>query len=134
MPNTSFADFVEEGDRLLATVEANKADLSFLEETRTQLVTVMEGAKAASVRQDNFKAQFQQATRDLEGFFSQGRELLTRLRNGIRTKYGLRAEKLAEFGLQPRRKPQRTKKEKEPGSVSPPSPAPGNDVTPKSNA
>jgi hypothetical protein len=134
VPNTTFANFVEEGDRLLVTVEANKEDLAFLEETRTQLVTVMEGAKAASVRQDSFKAQFQQATRDLEGFFSQGRELLTRLRNGIRTKYGLRAEKLAEFGMKPRRKAQRAKKQKEPGPVSPPNPTPENNGTLKSNA
>ncbi len=49
----------------------------------------------------------------------EGRELATRVRNGIRTQYGLKGEKLTEFGLKPRRKPQKKAK---PGPVAQPIP------------
>ena len=49
-------------------------------------------------------------------------ELVTRLRNGIRTKYGLRSEKLTEFGMQPRRFPGKKAKVK-PAPVPQPAPA-----------
>lgn len=118
MPKTSFADVITDWEKLLTTVSTNKADLPFLEEARSQLAEIVEGAKAGSIRQDTFRAQFQQATRDVEELFSRGRELATRLRNGVRTQYGLKGEKLVEFGLKPRRKPQKTK----PEPVSPPVP------------
>jgi hypothetical protein len=124
MPNTSFAGLISEGEHLLVTTEANAADLAFLEGPRSQLQAALEGAKAASVRQAAFKAQFQQATRDLEKFLTESRDLMTRLRNGVRTQYGLKQEKLAEFGLQPRRK--RAPKTKPPETGSTPPPAPTN--------
>ncbi|MFP5286200.1 MAG: hypothetical protein ACLGI9_10725, partial [Thermoanaerobaculia bacterium] len=62
MPNTSFAGLISEGEHLLVTTEANAAERAFLEGPRSQLQAVLEGAKAASVRQAAFKAQFQQAT------------------------------------------------------------------------
>jgi hypothetical protein len=125
MPNTSFAGLISEGEHLLVTTEANAADLAFLEGPRSQLQAALEGAKAASVRQAAFKAQFQQATRDLEKYLSESRDLMTRLRNGVRTQYGLKQEKLAEFGLQPRRK--RAPKTTKPPETDPtPPPAPTN--------
>ena len=67
----------------------------------------------------------QQATRDLEKAMADTRELITRLRNGIRTKYGLRSEKMTEFGMQPRRAPVRKTKEvkEKPAPVPQPVPA-----------
>jgi hypothetical protein len=123
MPRTSQADFFTEADGLLVSVAANAADLAHLEGNRTQLATALEGAKGASIRQAAFKAQFQQATRDLEGFLAELKEQATRMRNGIRHQYGLKGEKLAEFGLQPRRKQQRSKA-KEPGPAPTPTPTP----------
>lgn len=122
MPRDSFAALMGTGEHLLATIQANSADLAQLEETRVQLSTTMDVAKAASVRQDTVKALVQQATRDLEKAMSDTRELITRLRNGIRTRYGLRSEKLTEFGMQPRRAPVRKAKEK-PAPVPQPAPA-----------
>jgi len=117
MPRVTFANQTTEWEHLLVTAETNKADLSFLEPQRSQLTSVLDRAKDASLRQDAFKAQFQQATRDLEKALSEGRDLATRMRNGIRTQYGLRGEKLAEFGLQPRRKPQKSKQKAKQGST-----------------
>jgi hypothetical protein len=104
MPGVVFAKQTTEWERLMVTVETNKTELSFLDPQRSQLALVLDRAKEAGLRQDAFKAQFQQATRDLEKALSEGGDLATRMRNGIRTQYGMRGEKLTEFGLQPRRK------------------------------
>jgi hypothetical protein len=71
---------------------------------RAQLEVEMAGAKAASIRQAALSAEVQQATRDLEGFLERGRELSSRIRTGIRSKYGNRNEKLTEFGMKVQRK------------------------------
>lgn len=121
MPRNTFPGTMGEWENLAVTVEVNAGELAYLAEPRTQLVFNMEGAKAASIRQAAFKAQFQQATRDLEVFLRTGGDFATRIRNGIRTQYGMKSEKLAEFGLQPFRKRSRTKKG-EPGPAVTPAP------------
>jgi hypothetical protein len=103
MANQSFAATTTDWEQLLVKVTANAADLTFLEGTRNDLAVVLQGAREANARQATFKAEFQQATRDLEENMARGRELATRLRNGIRTRYGLAGEKLADFKLRPRR-------------------------------
>ncbi|MEA2599171.1 MAG: hypothetical protein QOF89_163 [Acidobacteriota bacterium] len=121
MAKVKFAKTTTGWEQLLVTVETNKTELSFLEPQRSQLAGVLDRAKDARFRQDAFKAQFQQATRDLEKATAEGQDLAVRLRNGIRMQYGLRGEKLVEFGLQPRRKQQRAKTE----------PTPANPIGPK---
>ena len=124
MPRDTFVALMGAGDHLLVTVQANSADLAHLEETRLQLATSIDVARAVSVRHDTAKALVQQATRDLEKSMADTQELVTRLRNGVRTQYGLRSEKLTEFGMQPRRIPVRKAKEK-PAPVPQPAPAHG---------
>jgi len=103
MSSQSFAAVVTDWEQLLVKILANASDLSFLEGTSNDLAFSLQGAKEANLRQATFKAQFQQATRDLEVHLIRGRELATRLRNGIRTRYGLSGEKLTDFKLRPRR-------------------------------
>ncbi len=133
MPNTSFADYVVQWEKLLKSLEANQADLPFLADLRSQLVRVVDGLKAATVQQDMFRSQSQQTSRDMEGFLDLGRDLATRLRNGVRTQYGVRGEKLLEFDMKPRRqklraaskpKSKKKKEEKKPDPAVQPSPAP----------
>jgi hypothetical protein len=119
MSKTSFADVVTEWEQLLTKVTSNAPDLTFLDDSHASLVTALQGAKDASARQSTFKAQFQQATRDLEDNLNKGRDLATRLRNGIRTRYGLKAEKLADFNLRPRRNPKAKKKNPDPVPETP---------------
>jgi hypothetical protein len=116
MSSQSFAATTTDWEQLLVKVLANATDLSFLEGTRIELALSLQGAKEANARQATFKAQFQQATRDLEEHILRGRELATRLRNGVRTRYGLSGEKLADFKLRPRRQ---KAKAKAPEPVSP---------------
>jgi hypothetical protein len=109
MSSQSFAAVVTDWEQLLVKVLANATDLTFLEGTRIELALSLQGAKEANGRQATFKAQLQQATRDLEEHISRGRELATRLRNGVRTRYGLSGEKLTDFQLRPRRPKAKTK-------------------------
>ncbi|HEX3527219.1 MAG TPA: hypothetical protein VH988_09140 [Thermoanaerobaculia bacterium] len=86
MPTTSFAALVTDWEQLLTKVSANATDPTFLEDSRAALATTLESAKDTSTRRSTF-----------------------RLRNGIRTRYGLKAEKLAELNLRPRRPGQKAK-------------------------
>jgi hypothetical protein len=111
MATTSFANTMTEWDQIIASTENNLTELPHLTEIRTQLIAARDGAKAANIRQTAAQAQRQQATRDLEDFLERGGDLFTRLRNGLRMQYGLKGEKLAEFRMKPRRKPQKAKAE-----------------------
>jgi hypothetical protein len=103
MPKTSFADIATDWERLIATVVNNKDDLQALEPYRTQLETELTGARAANIRQGTAQAESQQATRDLEGSLTRGKDLAERLRTGIISRYGRRSEKLTEFRIKPLR-------------------------------
>lgn len=105
MPTSSIADFLKEADDTLDRVAANAADLAHLEPFRVKLEGSVKTIREISVQQAPLKAQQQQFTRDQEAALKEGRENLTRLRNGIRSQYGLTGEKLTEFGLKPRRAP-----------------------------
>ena len=111
MPKQTIPAIEKDWDTLLITIEVNKVDLGFLELLRTDLGKELGGLREASIRQKSFKAQVQQATRDIEGYLSRGTDLANRLRNGIRTFYGIKGEKLTEFGLKPRRPPKRKPQE-----------------------
>jgi len=119
MPSQSFPEETTDWGQLSTTVDVNKADLAHLEPHRARLAVVYDGSKATKLRQEALKAELQQTTRDLEALMTEGRDLATRLRNGIRTQYGMKGEKLTEFGLKPRRKPQ---KKANPEPVAQPAP------------
>jgi hypothetical protein len=121
-----------EWENLSTTVAANAEDLAFLEGTRTRLVAVTEGARAAHRRKTDLLAQLRQTSRDQDAFMDEGRDLATRIRNGIRTQYGLKAEKLLAFGMQPRR-PQKRKEEKKKKPPEPAQTAPTASVNDPSN-
>jgi len=104
MPGTSHADLVTHFENLTTSVAANKDDLAHLQDLSTQLAAEMAGAKAALVRQSTQRAEAQQTTQDLRGFIARGKDLATRLRTGVRSKYGNRSEKLTEFEVRPLRK------------------------------
>lgn len=123
MPRTAFLSTTGVWENLAVTVDVNAAELGYLAEPRVQLLAILDAAKAASVRQAALLSQYQQATRDLEKLLSEGGDLATRIRNGIRMQYGTKAEKLTEFGMNPRRKRSRPKKE-EPVPAPTPTPAP----------
>lgn len=104
MARASHADLVTHFENLTTSVAANKDDLAHLQDLGTQLAVETAGAKAALVRQSTQRAEAQQTTQDLQGFIARGKDLATRLRTGVRSKYGNRSEKLTEFEVRPLRK------------------------------
>jgi hypothetical protein len=124
MPKKAFADVMTEWEKLATTVAANKDDLSYIDGYRQQLEIEMAGAKAANVRQSAAQAESQQASRDLDGFLASGSDLANRVRTGIKSKYGIRSEKLKEFGLKVFRGKKKSSTAKPPPQVEPPTAGP----------
>jgi hypothetical protein len=121
MSRGSYADVMKEWEILLTAVDVNRTALASLEEFRAGLEEELAGFKESVAKQAMMKAEVQQSTRDLEGFLARGTEMAVRLRGGIRSKYGQRAEKLTEFGMKPLRT---RKKPPEPPPEGPPDPPP----------
>jgi hypothetical protein len=134
MPNKAFADVMTEWEKLVTTVVANKDDLPYIDGYRQQLEVEMVGAKAANVRQSAAQAESQQASRDLDGFLASGSDLANRMRTGIKSKYGIRGEKLKEFGLKVFRGKKKSPTVKPPPQVEPPTTGPPAAGTPTAGA
>jgi hypothetical protein len=101
-------------ERLNQTMEANKEDLPTLEPTRQELAAVLAQAKNAAQRQAAHTAGKQEASRELRDYIIEGERKATMLQQGLKSRYGIRSEKLAEFGLQPFRGRFRKAKPEEP--------------------
>ncbi|HEX6900451.1 MAG TPA: hypothetical protein VF789_12080 [Thermoanaerobaculia bacterium] len=111
MPKASYAKVLRDWEVLLTKVDANKADLPFVEDYRAQLETELAGAKETIARQTAMQASFQNETRTLEGFLERGNVLAVNIRAGVRARYGNRSAKLLEFGMQPLRNRRRSSSE-----------------------
>ena len=105
MPYTTQGDFLNACDKLLAAAKAN-AGQAVVDDLSLQLAKDSDGAKEAQARRTLHRAAAQQASRDLDGFMESARKIYSRLRHLLIGVFGLDAEKLAEFGLQPFRPPQ----------------------------
>jgi hypothetical protein len=112
MPNVSLGNKLKEWRRKATAAAANESDLPFAKEMQAELVAAADTVESLSNQQAVLKAQFQQNTRDLEKAAKRANDLSTRLGGGIRWAYGLKAEKLTEFGLKPRRPPLRSTAQK----------------------
>ena len=107
MSTNSRAGLLGECRTTVAVVELNADDLDHAQGDRQLLAATVASLDEADVRQKHHKFQFQQASRDLEQLTLLARDLLLRLKNAVRAQYGMASEKLAEFGLNPRRSQRR---------------------------
>lgn len=108
-------------ERLNQMMEANKEDLPTLEPTRQEFAKFLTQAMDAAKRQAVHTAGKQEASKELKELIIEGERIATMLWQGLRIRYGIRSEKLAEFGLQPfRGRPRKVKPEPE----APPTPTP----------
>jgi hypothetical protein len=108
--------------RLLASLTANSAELQHLEATRLRFSELLTQAQAAFDRQGVHKAAKQEASLELRTAITESERLANILRLGLKQHYGIRSEKLAEFGMQPFRG-LKTKPEEEEPEPSTPEPA-----------
>jgi len=109
-------------EKLNTMMGANSADLAHLEATRARFEILLNQARDAAARQATFTAGKQDASQQLRTFIVEGDRLANLLRRAVKQHYGIRSEKIAEFGMQPFRG--RTRKVKAlPDEGQPPAPA-----------
>jgi hypothetical protein len=82
-------------------VAANAAELPFLEPKRTRLNEVVGELGSLTAEQANLAAKKQDVSKRIADLAREGNALVNVLDVTLKQHYGNRAEKLAEFGLQP---------------------------------
>ena len=117
--------------RLAAPLAANREELQHLEVTRTRFEAQLTQIQEAADRQAVHTAGKQEASRQLQTFLTEGERLATVLQLAVKQHFGIRSEKLAEFGLQPFRGRTRKAAPAEPQSptTSPEPPTPTTEKT-----
>jgi hypothetical protein len=122
--------------RLLARLNSNREELQHLETSRARLEEQVARLLEAADRQALHTAAKQQASQELLSFLKEAERLATILHLAVKQHYGIRSEKLVDFGLKPfRGRPRRPSSGAEPPPVPPPvekptEPAPGGATNP----
>jgi hypothetical protein len=97
----------------------NSGDLPHLEGSSTQLGTLVSGVKDSFKRQASLAAEKQETSKQLKVALTEGERLGNVLRLAVKQHYGIRSEKLTEFGLQPFRGRTRKAKPEDPENPTP---------------
>ena len=100
---SSFADYFTNWTQLVAAINENAEELSFLTVPNANLEAVTSGARSLSTKQATLKAELTQTTKDLNTLLRNGKDLSSRLRSAVRGQLGLGSEKLLAFRIRPRR-------------------------------
>jgi hypothetical protein len=88
-------------DRLNTMLTANTAELPQLEPLRAQLAASLTQAQAIAAQQAIHTAGKQETSQQLRTAITEGERLANLLRKGLQHHYGIRSEKLIEFGVKP---------------------------------
>jgi hypothetical protein len=107
--------------RLSDAMAANQAEIQHLGVGQAKLEGLLTRAQEISQDQASRTAAKQEASKQLKILFTESERLATVLRLALKEHYGIRSEKLAEFGLQPfRGRPRKAKTEVPDPSQAPP--------------
>ena len=104
MAKQAFAERLAQWNLLKQGLDANAAELAFLDAERGQLTALVTSMATLEAQQEALKAQLQQTTQELDGKVAQMAALDSRLRASLKGKYGAKNEKLEEFGIKPNRR------------------------------
>ena len=119
---------MEAWERLIQRMAANGPELAHLEGTRTRLEAMLTEAREAAAQQAAHTSGKQEATQKLKVLQVEGERLANVLRGAVKQHFGIRSEKLSEFGMKPFRG--RSRKKTEPGLKPAPSPETPASATP----
>jgi hypothetical protein len=117
---STYSGVLGEWQRLEAALSANSNQIPHLEASRLILVDLLSQAQTLARQQAALKAEKQGITQELQATISDGQRLATVLRKGLQQHYGIRSEKLTEFGLQPFRGRTGRTEPQDPGTPIPP--------------
>lgn len=87
--------------RFNMALTTNKVELQDLEPTRAKFDTMVSQTQDTANRQGALRAEKQNLSLQLRSQLIESERMANVLRKAIQAHYGIRAEKLAEFGLQP---------------------------------
>ena len=108
--------------RLLSTLNLNRQELQHLEQSLARFEALLAQIPEAADQQAIHTAAKQEATKKFQILLTEGERQATILRLAVKEFYGIRAEKLVEFGLQPFRGGARKAEPETPPTPTPPSP------------
>lgn len=108
--------------RLSTAMAANAADISHLEGPRGRLDKLLTEALEVSKEQAALTAGKQEKTKRLQTLLTDGERVADGIRKFLKEHYGLRSEKLAEYGLQPFRGRRRKESPEDPDLPETPAP------------
>lgn len=98
---TTYSGIFGDWGRLGAALVANIADLVHIEGAVHRFTDLSSRAQQVVRQQGALVAEKQAASQDLREIVVEGQRLATVLRQAVKQHYGIRSEKLAEFGIQP---------------------------------
>lgn len=120
----TFAQVFTDVQKLLAAVDANVDMLPDLANAKAPLEATFTRLKDLSVRRDTLNADKQALSKELAEVQDLARDQTVELRGFVRSKIGMRSEKLVEFKVKPRRKGVRRSRGKSPEPTPEPTAAP----------
>ncbi|HTG32479.1 MAG TPA: hypothetical protein VLB76_06070 [Thermoanaerobaculia bacterium] len=97
----TYSGMIGDLGRLTAALAANATELTHLDGIRVRLEKILADAQEAAKQQAALIASKQEVTKRLKTLITDGQRVATGVDKFLKEHYGLRAEKLAEFGLQP---------------------------------
>lgn len=96
----TYSEMKGEWQKLLLSLEGSP-ELDYLQTQRAKLSELLSQAMEITNRQNALAASKQELSQQLRGIMIEGQRITTVLRKSVAAHYGVRAEKLTEFGLQP---------------------------------
>jgi hypothetical protein len=107
----------------LTMLQQNAADLPFLDVPKASLAAQLAQAQDINRQQDILTASKQDASKQYRLVLVEGQRLANAMRAMVKSHYGIRSEKLVEFGLKPFRGRNRKAKTPTPAPETPTTPA-----------
>ena len=98
---TRYADHIKEWEDMTASLVPSATEAPQVEIQRLALQKMLDQAKDLTTQQALFQAQKQDASKQLGAMIVEGKRLATVLRVTVKQHYGIRNEKLAQFGMKP---------------------------------
>ena len=127
MTDKTYSGMIGNLARLTAALGANATEIPHLEGIRGRLEKILADAQEAAKQQAALIASKQEASKKLKSLVTEGQRVATGVTKLLKEHYGLKSEKLAEFGLQPFRGRKTKQAPPEgPGTPTPPTVHPTN--------
>ena len=104
MSSNSKRSILAAWDQVLAAAQANREDLAIVEEPRVQLEASVEDLRILRSQRARLWSETMGKTQEIQSLIDRGNNLVSRIRAGAKSRYGIHSEKLTEFGMTPVRR------------------------------